>query len=103
MKKFSFRPALLATALLLSGNALAQTYSKTETITYSDNTSKWVLGQTASVSCTVSIPASTACDGDVVSLTTYHATSALPLTTKAFGKLQSMVEAARAVRAELGA
>lgn len=89
MTKSWLRPALLVSALLLSGNAFAQTYSKTETITYSDNTSKWVLGQTASVSCTFSVPASTACDGDVVSLTTYHATSALPLTTTSFGKLQS--------------
>jgi RHS repeat-associated protein len=89
MTRFFLQPALLASALLLAGGASAQTTSKTEVITYSDNTSKWVLGQTATVSCTVSIPASTACDGDVVSATTYHATTALPLTTTRFGKLQS--------------
>lgn len=81
--------ASLASGLLISGLAHAQTTSKTETITYSDNTSIWVLGQTATVSCTASVPASTACDGDVVSATTYDPTYALPLTTSSFGKLQS--------------
>jgi hypothetical protein len=80
---------LLATGWLLAGGAHAQTYSKTETITYSDNLSKWVLGQTASVSCVIAVPASTSCDGDVVSQTTYSATSALPTATYAFGKVQS--------------
>lgn len=81
--------ASLASGLLVSGLAHAQTVSKTETITYSDNTSIWVLGQAATVTCTVSVPASTACDGDVVSATTYDPTYALPLTTSSFGKLQS--------------
>ena len=80
---------VLAVGLLLSSAVSAQTYSKTEVITYSDNTTKWVLGQTSSVTCTVSVPASTACDGDVVSATTYDPTYALPLTTSSFGKLQS--------------
>ncbi len=81
--------ALLILGLLLAGTAHAQTYSKTETITYWDNTTKWVLGQTATVTCSASVPASTACDGDVVSSTTYDTTYALPLTTSSFGKLQS--------------
>ena len=89
--------ALLASSLLLAGAASAQTYSRTEVITYHDNTAKWVLGQTATVTCVASSIASTACDNnsangsDVISATTYHATSALPVTTSAFGKLQSTV------------
>ncbi|KAF1714291.1 hypothetical protein CSC71_04445 [Pseudoxanthomonas sangjuensis] len=63
-------------------------YSRTETITYHDNTAKWVLGQTASVTCTAAVPTSTACNGDVVSSATYDTTYALPLTQSAFGKLQ---------------
>ena len=79
---------LLATGLLLAGAAEAGATSKTETITYSDNTTKWVIGQTASVACVVSDPVSTACDGDVESATTYDATYALPATFSSFGKLQ---------------
>ena len=81
--------ALCTAGVLLAPDANAQTYSKTEVVTYHDNTTSWVLGQTATVACAASIPASTACDGDVVSSTTYHATTALPLTTSIFGKLQS--------------
>lgn len=73
---------------LAGGVAHAQAYSRSETITYYDNTAKWVLGQTASVTCTMSVPASTACDGDVVSSTTFDANTALPLTSSSFGKLQ---------------
>lgn len=85
--------AALASGLLATGIASGQT--KTETITYYDDTTKWVVGQTATVTCFTGTPASTACDNnpgngsDVVSATTYHATTALPLTTTAFGKLQS--------------
>jgi len=57
--------------------AAAQNYTKTETISYSDNASKWVLGQVASSTV----------DGIVVSETTYSA-NAQPLTVKSFGKLQ---------------
>jgi RHS repeat-associated protein len=88
MKSTTLCSALLASTLLFAGSASAQTYSKTEVITYHDNTSKWVLGQTASVSCTESIPSSTACDGDVVSATSYDG-MALPSATYAFGKPQS--------------
>ena len=73
---------------LLPCIAQAQSYSKTETIVYSDNLTKWMLGQMASVTCTISAPASTACDGDVESLTTYDPTWAVPTQTKAFGKIQ---------------
>ena len=81
---------LLASGLLLASSAWGQTYSRTEAITYHDNTTKWVLGQTASVTCVASVPASTSCDGDdVLSQTTYDPTTALPTATYAFGKLQS--------------
>jgi hypothetical protein len=63
-------------------------YSRSETTAYSDNLSKWVLGQVKSVTCTASVPASSACDGDVMSQTDYDATTALPLKTYAFGKLK---------------
>ncbi len=63
-------------------------FSRQEIITYHDNTTKWVLGQTASVTCAVSIPASAACDGDIVNSATYDAATAMPLIQSSFGKLQ---------------
>ena len=69
-------------------------FSRTETIIYWDNTAKWVLNQTASVTCTASVPSSTACDNnpangsDVASSTTFDSAYALPLTQSSFGKLQ---------------
>jgi RHS repeat-associated protein len=82
----------LAIGLLLSDGVHAQTYSKTEAITYYDNTAVWVLGQTESVTCIGSTPSSVACDGadsgDVVSSATYDAATALPKTISAFGKLR---------------
>ena len=69
-------------------STIAGNPSKTEVTTYHDNTAKWVIGQVASVKCTASVPASGACNGDVVSQTTYDTTYALPLTSYAFGKLQ---------------
>lgn len=89
MKKLSwvvFGGVLFAS--LAMAQVQAQTYSRTETIAYSDNTAKWVLGQVASVTCTASVPASTACDGDVVSQMTYDSTYALPTQIKAFGKIR---------------
>ncbi len=63
--------------------------SRTEAITYYDDTSKWVLGQVASVTCLSSSPSSTSCNGDdVMSQTDYNAATALPTSTSAFGKLQ---------------
>ncbi|GAB3309988.1 RHS repeat domain-containing protein [Luteimonas notoginsengisoli] len=56
---------------------LAQTYSQTEVITYSDNTSKWVLGQVARSTV----------DGSVVSEVEFNS-NAQPKTFKSFGKLQ---------------
>ena len=50
-------------------------YSRTEATAYSDNLTKWVLGQIASVTCTA--PAS--CAGIVESKTEYDPGSALPL------------------------
>ena len=77
----TLRRTVLAIALLLAGNAHAQTYTKTETITYSDNQAAWVLGQVASVT-----DVST---GAVQSSTSYDPTTALPTSMSAFGKLQS--------------
>jgi hypothetical protein len=78
--------------IVLSGlvprTAIAQSYSRTESVQYYDNTEKWVLGQTASVTCVTSVPTSTACDGDVVSASTFDAVTGVPLTKSAFGKLQ---------------
>jgi RHS repeat-associated protein len=53
------------------------TYSQTETITYYDNTSLWVLGQVAK----------RVVDGKTVEQTTYNS-KAEPATIKSFGKLQ---------------
>jgi len=83
MKKqgICFRPLPLLTsilAVLLPVAASAQTYSRTEVITYHDNTSKWVLGQVASRTI----------NGTVVESTTFSATTAQPLTHSAYGKLQ---------------
>lgn len=57
--------------------AVAQSYTRTEVITYHDNTAKWVLGQISKSEV----------DGVTVSETTYSA-NAQPLTIKTFGKLQ---------------
>jgi len=89
MHRVSLLPrALCAAGLLVSGSVTAQTYSKTEVIGYHDNTAKWVLGQTASVTCAASTPVDASCNGDVVSTRTYDSGTALPLTTSRFGKLQ---------------
>ena len=87
MKLHSSRIRLLVLpALLVSAMSTAQTYSRTEVISYHDNVNKWVLGQVASVTCTASVPASTACDGDVASSTTFDSTYALPLASQQFGR-----------------
>lgn len=88
MKAFRLARPLIVGALLLPGMARAQTYSRTEVTAYHDNTTVWVLGQTASVTCAVSVPASTACDGDVMSSATFDANTAQQLTAFSFGKLQ---------------
>ncbi|NJB80997.1 RHS repeat domain-containing protein [Xanthomonas arboricola] len=69
--------ASLASLLYLSGAAQAQTYTKTETLSYYDDTSKWVLGQTSKV----------VVDGITTSEVTYGA-NAQPVATRVFGKLQ---------------
>ena len=97
MKTTLLTRALLAAGLLASGFASAQTtlYSRTESITYNDNTTKWVLGQTKTVTCVTGTPSSTGCDNnagngsDVVSSTVYDVATALPLTYTSFGKLQT--------------
>lgn len=88
------RAELIAAAVILgvlsaSARVYAQTHSRTENIAYHDNTAKWILGQTASITCIASVPASSVCDGnDVQVATTFDPVSALPLTYSAFGKLQ---------------
>lgn len=56
-------------------------YSRTETTSYYDNLTSWIVGQVKSVSCF-------SCGGVVMSQTDYDATTALPLKTYSFGKLQ---------------
>ncbi len=58
-------------------NSLA--YSKTESIAYHDNTTKWVLGQIASIR--------EGTTGPFIEQTTYDGTTALPTHRYAFGKL----------------
>ena len=82
---------LAALTLLAALPAQAQTYTRTEQITYSDNTTKWVLGQVAQVRCvapTTALPAGCGASGTEMSTTTYDATTALPLVSTAFGKVQ---------------
>lgn len=69
----------LGLGLALSLPVHAQTYSRTETIVYHDNTAKWVLGQVASRTV----------DGVVVAESrTFDPVHASPLTYSAYGKLQ---------------
>ncbi|WP_434982779.1 RHS repeat domain-containing protein [Xanthomonas arboricola] len=78
-KKLKFLSAL-STLPWLSLPALAQNYSKTETVSYYDDTSKWVLGQTSRI----------VVDGIIASEVTYGA-NAQPVATRTFGKLQQTV------------
>ena len=80
--------ALLACLLPLGAQAQTVTYEKTEQIVYENNKTAWVIGQVKSVTCAAAIPTSTACNGDVVAETSYDAATALPLQSKAFGKIQ---------------
>lgn len=68
-------------ASLLPCLSFAQTYSKTETIEYSDNLTSWVLGQVKR----------TTTNGTEVSRTDYDPTTALPTATYSFGKLEQTV------------
>ena len=84
-------------ALCLLGIALpagAQTYSRTETTTYKDDLSKWVLGQVATVTCNAYSPVNAGdnpCNGDVEVSITYNATSLLPEAITKFGKPQGTI------------
>lgn len=89
----NFRPwiGLGFLLLVIPLAAQSQSYSRTESIAYHDNTTKWVLGQTAEVKCvapTTALPVGCGASGTVISQTTYDATYARPLTIKSFGKLQ---------------
>lgn len=68
---------VLAT-MLLAGTVHAQTYTKTETIEYSDNTTLWVLGQVSR----------TTTNGVEVARTAYDSARALPTASYSFGKLR---------------
>lgn len=73
-----FRIVAALSIAICAGTSQAQSYSRTETITYHDNTAKWVLGQVASRSV----------NGIVAEQTSYDANTALPLQSWSFGKLK---------------
>ena len=79
------KASIIAAALLLSlacsTESRAQVYTPTETITYEDNLSSWVIGQPKTVTNVET--------GLVVSQTDYDPTTALPIRTYAFGALQA--------------
>jgi len=89
------RSAVGAALLLSTGIVGAQSFSRTETIAYSDNAGLWVIGQTARVTCVASIPYSNSCNGDGSDgynddmVETSYDAYAMPSTTSRFGKLQS--------------
>jgi RHS repeat-associated protein len=83
----TFGIMLITCGALLSVPAAAQVNRKIETITYYDDLSLWIVGQTATVACVESVPASAACNGDVATRTEYG-WKALPWKTYSFGKLQ---------------
>lgn len=63
----------------VAGPAMAQQYSRTEQVTYYDNTSAWVLGQVAT----------RAINGIVAESTTFDSATALPVTRSEFGILKT--------------
>ena len=70
-------------------STLAGSPARTEQTTYHDNTALWVLGQVAQVRCTAptgALPAGCGASGTLMSETSYHATWAVPLVSKRFGK-----------------
>lgn len=87
--KQGMKRATLGMLLALPLVAQAQNWSRTETITYHDNPTLWVLGQTAKVTCVAPAECtpSESPTGIVVSETTYDA-FAMPVTVKAYGKVQ---------------
>lgn len=74
----SFPHLIFLLAALVPATVSAQSYSRIETITYHDNTAKWVLGQVSSKSI----------NGIVAEQTVYDANTALPLQSWSFGKLK---------------
>lgn len=81
---------MVVMAALPAGAVQAQTFSKTEAFTYSNNTSKWVLGQLASTTCSASLPVDPSCNGgsgSIESETIYDLEWAVPIQNKAFGKV----------------
>jgi len=73
----------------VKSSSLPGTPSRTEATVYHDNTSRWILGQVAQVTCTTSTPTNTYCDGDstsVMSQTSFDPTWSVPVTSKSFGR-----------------
>ncbi|WP_142806971.1 RHS repeat domain-containing protein [Stenotrophomonas maltophilia] len=75
----SRRRKLVLLLACITGPAVAQQYSRTEQVTYHDNTSAWVLGQVATRTI----------NGVVAESTTYDAATALPATRSEFGILKT--------------
>lgn len=76
---------------VIKSSTIGSGYSRTELTTYFYQTSKWVLGQTASLKCvapTTALPTGCGSSGTMMSETTYDPVYAVPTQVKAFGKLQ---------------
>lgn len=79
---------MTAVCMMLPLVAFAQSYTRTETIQYHDNTTSWVLGQTTKITCVAPAectPAS-APTGIVMSETTYDAL-ARPTISRSYGRV----------------
>lgn len=71
------------TRITRSGNA-----TRVERTEYHDDTARWVLGQIKKRICQSTTAAGTGCTNTTVAETTFHPTTALPLTYSAYGQLQ---------------
>jgi YD repeat-containing protein len=86
---FCFDTRARPTTIVRSG---VNSAARTESTTYYDDTTHWILGQVAQVKCiapTTALPDGCGSSGTVMSATTYDAAYALPLTVKSFGKLRN--------------
>lgn len=96
---------MVVMAALPAGAVQAQTFSKTEAFTYSNNTSKWVLGQLASTTCSASLPVDPSCNGgsgSIESETIYDLKWAVPVQNKAFGRVTQTLDYDTTSTAESG-
>lgn len=81
--------AFARSTVAVRSSTLPGSPARTEQTTYHDNTSKWVLGQVAQVTCTApttALPAGCGASGTVISSTSFDATWALPLVHQQFGR-----------------